>query len=204
MFARIASQLGEDLACEPADFTEELPMFNTWMKKMALLAALMLLAVAASAQTAQIEGTIKLKAADGSVKPLPGAQVDIYRTDIKGTYPVKADKNGRYIRLGIPVQGTYIFVISGPGGAPTWQTGVKVSQSPVLDFTLDPGDGSVPTYEQVLAAMKGSGGSSSPAAPTVSAADRAKADAAVKERARRVKETQALKASLHEAVQQFK
>src|SRR5437868_3518403 len=205
MFARIASQLGEDLACEPADFTEELPMFNTWMKKMALLAVLMLLAVAASAQTAQIEGTIKLKAADGSVKPLPGAQVDIYRTDIKGTYPVKADKNGRYIRLGIPVQGTYIFVISGPGGAPTWQTGVKVSQAPVLDFTLEPGDGSVPTYEQVLAAMKGSGGSSSsPAAPTVSAGDRAKADAAAKERAERIKETQSLQASLDEAIKHFK
>lgn len=177
----------------------------TMLKSTALLAALtMLLALAASAQTAQIEGTIKLKAADGSAKPLPGAQVDIYRTDIKGSYPVKADKNGRYIRLGIPVQGTYIFVVSGPGAAPTWQTGIKVSQVPVLDFTLDPGDGTVPTYEQVLAAMKGSGVSPTSAAPQPSAADRAKAEAANKERAEKNKETQALQASLDEAIKHFK
>ena len=177
----------------------------TILKRTALLAALtMLLALAASAQTAQIEGTIKLKAADGSAKPLPGAQVDIYRTDIKGSYPVKADKNGRYIRLGIPVQGTYIFVVSGPGAAPTWQTGIKVSQVPVLDFTLDPGDGTVPTYEQVLASMKGGGGNPSATAPTVSAADRAKAEAANKERAEKNKETQALQASLDEAIKHFK
>ncbi|HKQ03636.1 MAG TPA: tetratricopeptide repeat protein [Blastocatellia bacterium] len=177
----------------------------TMLKRTALLAALtMLLALAASAQTAQIEGTIKLKAADGSAKPLPGAQVDIYRTDIKGSYPVKADKNGRYIRLGIPVQGTYIFVVSGPGAAPTWQTGIKVSQVPVLDFTLDPGDGTVPTYEQVLAAMKGSGVSPTSAAPQPSAADRAKAEAANKERAEKNKETQALQANLDEAIKHFK
>lgn len=181
-------------------------MFNKLMKKAAALAALtMLLALAASAQTTQIEGTVKLKAADGSLKPVPGAQIDLYRTDVKGTFSVKADKNGRYIRLGIPVQGTYLIVASGPGCAPQWQTGVRIAQVPVLDFTLDPGDGTTPTFEQVTAAMKGGGGGGgNTAAPTVSAADRAKADAAAKERAERAKEAQAMQASLDEAIKHFK
>ena len=180
-------------------------MFNSWLKKAALLAALTaLLAVAASAQTTQIEGTIKLKAADGSVKPLAGAQIDIYRTDIKGSYPVKSDKNGHYIRLGIPVQGTYIVVVSGPGASPTYQSGVRIAQVPTLDFTLEPGDGHAPTYDQVVAMMKGSGVSPTSSAPQPSSADRAKAEAAAKERAAEAQKVQALQANLDEAVKHFK
>jgi tetratricopeptide (TPR) repeat protein len=181
-------------------------MVYTLMKRAAVVAALMtLLALAASAQTTQIEGNVKLKAADGSLKPVAGAQIDIYRTDIKGQFSIKTDKSGHYIRLGIPVQGTYLVVASGPGCAPQWQTGVRIAQVPSLDFTLNPGDGTTPTYEQVVAAMKGGGGGGgAPTAPAVSSADRAKADAAAKERAEKVKEAQALQATLDEAIKHFK
>ncbi|MFY9574319.1 MAG: carboxypeptidase-like regulatory domain-containing protein, partial [Blastocatellia bacterium] len=78
-----------------------------------------------SAQSGQVEGNIKLKAADGTVKGVAGALIDIYRLDIKGHYDVKTDKNGHFVRLGLPLQGTYLFVVSGPGIAPTYMNNVR-------------------------------------------------------------------------------
>jgi tetratricopeptide (TPR) repeat protein len=136
----------------------------------------------ASAQTTQVEGTVRIKAADGTVKPLPGALVEIYRRDIKGKYDVKTDKNGHYVRLGIPVQGTYLFVFSGPGAQPTWMDRIRASQQPVVDINLEPGDGQTVTLEQIEAAIaqqKGGGGGAAPkaTAPQPSAGDKAKAEA---------------------------
>src|SRR5689334_14784669 len=178
-------------------------MFSTVMKRAALLAALMMLLVAAaSAQTMQIEGTIKLKDADGSLKPVAGGQIDLYRTDIKGQFSVKTDKSGRFIRLGIPLTGTYTIVASGPGCAPSWQVGVRVSQMPTIDFVLSPGDGKVPTYDEILAAMKGAPASSG--APTMSAADKAKAEAAEKERAAENEKLKGLQSARDDAINHFK
>src|SRR5919205_322560 len=109
-------------------------MFSTFMKKVAMLAAVMaLLAVAVSAQTMQVEGTVKLKAADGTMKPVAGALINIYRTDVKGQWDVKTDKSGHFIRLGIPVQGNFLFVVSAPECQPTWANNVRVGQVPSLD-----------------------------------------------------------------------
>ncbi|MEN3333540.1 MAG: hypothetical protein V7641_2905 [Blastocatellia bacterium] len=178
-------------------------MFRTYMKKAALLAALMtLLAVAASAQTTQIEGNVKLKAADGTLKPVANALVDLYRTDVKGHWDVKTDKAGHFIRLGIPVQGTYLFVVSAPECQPTWANNIRVAQVPSLDFVLSPGDGSVPTYDQVMTALKT--GTASPTTSNVSAGDKAKMDAAAKERTEKVKEAQALQGARDEAINHFK
>ena len=178
-------------------------MFSIVMKRAALLAALMMLLVAAaSAQTMQIEGTVKLKDADGSLKPVANAQVDLYRTDIKGQFSVKTDKNGRFIRLGIPLTGTYTIVASGPGCAPSWQVGVRVAQVPSIDFVLSPGDGKVPTYEEILAAMKGAPASSG--APSMSAADKAKVEAAEKERAAENEKLKGLQTARDEAINHFK
>ena len=48
-------------------------MFSTIVKRVVGLGALvMLLAVIANAQTAQVEGTVKIKDADGAMKPVPG------------------------------------------------------------------------------------------------------------------------------------
>ena len=181
-------------------------MFSTSLKKAALRGlmlggALALLAGVTSAQTAQVEGTIKLKAADGTKKPVAGALIDIYRTDVKGKYDVKTDKNGHYIRLGLPVQGTFLFIVSGPNCRPTYQPGVKISQVPIVDFDMDPGDGNTLTLEQVQAALKGGGGV--PTGPAPSSADRAKADAAAKERDAKRKEDEALQAGFEAARTHF-
>lgn len=129
-----------------------------------LCAALLLAAsaVAASAQSTQVNGKVTLKQADGTVVPVAGALIDIYRTDIKGEYHTKSDKKGNYIHAGLPFVGTYTVVISAPGASPTSAAKLRFTQQTQYDFELKPGDGSRPTLEQVNAANVGGG--SAPAA----------------------------------------
>lgn len=158
--------------------------------------------IAVPAQTAQVEGTIRLKTDDPSKKLVVGAVVDIYRVDIKGHYTVKTDKNGHFIILGIPQAGTYLFVVSGPGAQPTWMPNVRISQMPVVDFTLDPGDGRKLTLEEVQTLMsqqKAAGG----AAKTGPPPDKTKMEAAQKEQEAKMQEAKDLQASFDGAVKHF-
>jgi len=63
---------------------------------------LLLFSLPVFGQTTIIEGIVK----DPDGKPLQGAVVQIDRTDIKGTYPVKTDKKGHYGHYGLPM-GTF-------------------------------------------------------------------------------------------------
>jgi tetratricopeptide (TPR) repeat protein len=65
-------------------------------------AGMALLAVSAFAQITTIEGIAK--GPDG--KPIEKAEVQIIRTDIKGSYKTKTDKKGHYLYMGLPM-GTY-------------------------------------------------------------------------------------------------
>lgn len=125
-----------------------------------LFAALFLAAfsVAASAQVTQVNGTVKLKQPDGTEVPVVGAQVDIYRIDIKSEYHVKTDKKGHYIYAGLPFVGTYTVVISAPGARPTYASKQRFTTSQTRDFLLQPGDGSTLTLEQVKTLDAGGGG----------------------------------------------
>lgn len=125
----------------------------------AFAAALLLAAsgVIASAQVAQMNGKVTLKQADGTVVPVAGAQVDIYRTDIKWEDHLKTNKKGEYQHAGIPFVGTYVIAVSAPGARPTYVGGVKPSQRPTVDFQLDPGDGSRLTLDQIKT-LEASGG----------------------------------------------
>src|SRR4030095_5986161 len=76
-------------------------MSRQYLLRTACIIAAMLLSTAVFAQSGQVEGTVKIKAADGSLKPAPGIKVDIYRLDIKGHFEVLTDKNGHYVRLGL-------------------------------------------------------------------------------------------------------
>jgi tetratricopeptide (TPR) repeat protein len=170
-----------------------------------LAAAVALLSTVVLAQTSQVEGTVKLKEADGSTKLAAGVLIDIYRLDIKGHYDVKTDKNGHFVRLGLPVQGTYLFVFSGPGAMPTWMNNVRISQMPVVDTTLDPGDGRTLTLEEIQKqiAQQKTGGGGAPAPKAVSPADKAKLEAAQKEMEANAKEGKELQASFDSAVKHF-
>jgi len=112
-------------------------------------------AVAASAQSTQVNGKVTLKQADGTVVPVAGALIDIYRTDIKAEFHTKTDKKGSYIHAGLPFVGTYTVVVSAPGASPSYQAKLRFTQQTEYNFELKPGDGARPTLEQVNANMAG-------------------------------------------------
>jgi tetratricopeptide (TPR) repeat protein len=132
-------------------------------------------AVAASAQTTQVEGTVKLKQADGTEVPVVGAQVDIYRTDIKSDYHVKTDKKGHYLHAGLPFVGTYTIIVSAPGAQPAYASGLRFTQVQEKDFTLSPGDGATLTLDQVKALEAGGGGPRTGGTPPAGESKEAKA-----------------------------
>lgn len=121
---------------------------------LALASALLLAASSAvtSAQVLQISGKVTLKQADGSVAPVAGAQVDIYRTDIKWEDHIKTNKKGEYMHAGVPFSGTYTIAVSAPGARPDYLRDVRLSQRPTNDFELVPGDGARLTLDQIKTA----------------------------------------------------
>jgi tetratricopeptide (TPR) repeat protein len=137
------------------------------MKIKHLLSALTLTAlagIAAFAQVGRIEGDI-VKA--GSTEPIVGAEIQIERQDIKGTYPVKSDKKGHFLHAGVPYVGTYTLIVSAPGFAPTFLSGIRPTGE-AIKIELSPGDGRKLTMAEVKAAQ---GGGGKPGAPPVSAAE---------------------------------
>lgn len=170
-------------------------------KAFGLAIATIVLLTVVSAQSGQVEGTVKMNAEGGAKKPVPAALVDIYRTDIKGHWSVKTDKTGHYVLLGLPLQGTFLFVASGPGLTPTWVNNVRVTQTPVLDIVAEPGDGATMTLEQVQAAIaqQKSGGAGQPPPRQISAADRARIEATQKDQESKRKDAEALQGSFEQA-----
>ena len=134
-------------------------IFRVAASAMLLSLCLALITASATAQVIQVSGRVTFKPADGPEVPLQGATVTIHRTDIKGKYEVKTNKDGRYVYAGIPLVGTYTIIVSAPNARPTFLTDMRLSQKPEgNDFTLTPGDGSTLTLEQVKAASSGAGG----------------------------------------------
>lgn len=133
-------------------------------------------AVAASAQVATVEGKVTLKQADGTEVPVQGATVEIYRTDVAQKLgSVKTDKGGRYVRVGLPLAGTFTIIVSAPNATPNYQIGARPAAQPVYNFTLTPGDGRVLTLDEVKAHAAGAGGT---AAATPANTEEAKKQAA--------------------------
>jgi len=137
----------------------------------ALVAALLLIsATGAAAQVAPISGKVTLKQADGSVVPVSGALIDIYRTDLKWEAHVQTNRRGDYMQAGLPFIGTYTIAVSAPGARPDYRAGVRPAQQPVIDFELAPGDGARLTLEQIKTMPAGA-----PAAPPAPPAESAEA-----------------------------
>ena len=90
-----------------------------------------------------------------------------------------------------------MFIVSGPGITPTFSQ-ARITQQPVLDFTVEPGDGHTLSYEDVQKAMK-SGAFPTPGRPAPSAADRAKAEASQKEQEEKLKDAKDVQASFDQA-----
>ena len=130
-------------------------------------------AFTASAQTGQLRGHVIMKQADGTTVKAAGAQVDVYRVDLPGNYPTKANKNGEFVFAGLPYTGTYIIAVSLPNAAPTFQPNVKAGRDIDYELTLLPGDGRRLTLDEIKKTVAG-GSASSSGKTGESATDKAK------------------------------
>lgn len=138
-----------------------------------VVATLICSALAASAQTGQLRGHVLLKQADGTTVKAAGAQVDVYRTDLSGSYPTKANKNGDFVYAGLPYTGTYVIAASLPNAAPSYQANVKAGREIDYELTLSPGDGRRLTLAEIKKTEAG-GAANSSASTGESATDKAK------------------------------
>ena len=148
------------------------------------VAVLLSTAIAASAQTGQLRGHVIIKQADGTSVPAAGAQIDVFRTDLPGQYPTKADKKGQFVYAGLPYVGTYIIAASAPNAAPFAQGNVKAGRDTDYEVVLSPGDGRRLTADEAkVAAAGGASTASSSSKGGESAADKAKREELAKKNA---------------------
>ena len=139
----------------------------------------------AFAQVGELRGKVWMQQADGQKVPLPGAQIDVFRTDMSAKYDTKTDKKGEFVFAGLPFIGTYTVAASHPTAAPNFLPGVKAGREIVFEITVTPGTGKRLTFDEIKSAGGGSAtpapGSGTPASE--SASDKAKREEMLKKNA---------------------
>jgi tetratricopeptide (TPR) repeat protein len=95
-------------------------------------AGMAFLAVSAFAQITTIEGIVKGQ--DG--KPVEKAEVQIVRTDIKGSYKTKTDKKGHYLYMGLPM-GKYDVTVLVDGKVMDAMKGVSTRPGDPIPVNFD-------------------------------------------------------------------
>ncbi len=123
-----------------------------------LVFLVLIAATGAYAQTGQLRGHVNIKQADGTTVPASEAAIDVFRTDLSGTYNTKTNKKGEFVFAGLPLVGTYIVAASHPSASPSWLPNVKVGRDIDYELSLTPGDGKKLSHDDIKAAMMASGG----------------------------------------------
>jgi tetratricopeptide (TPR) repeat protein len=95
-------------------------------------AGMAFLSVSAFAQITTIEGVVKGQ--DG--KPVEKAEVQIVRTDIKGSYKTKTDKKGHYLYMGLPM-GKYDITVVVDGKVADAMKGVSTRPGDPIPVNFD-------------------------------------------------------------------
>jgi tetratricopeptide (TPR) repeat protein len=127
------------------------------------------------AQVGELRGHVWMQQADGQKVPLADAQIDVFRTDIKGEYNTKTNKKGEFVFAGLPFVGTYVVVASHPTASPNWEPNVKVGKGVPVEITVAAGNGKRPTYDEVKsAAAAAAATTAAPAGGSESPSDKAK------------------------------
>jgi tetratricopeptide (TPR) repeat protein len=127
-------------------------MFHKYFFGVIAVAAFVLaVTVSTSAQVGELRGHVFMQQADGQKVPLADAQIDVFRTDIKGEYKTKTNKKGEFVFAGLPFVGTYTVAASHPTAAPAIITGVKVGRDQQADIIVGPGDGKRLTADEIKA-----------------------------------------------------
>ena len=133
---------------------------------LAVAILLMFASISAVAQVGELRGTVMMKQADGQKVPLADAQIDVFRTDIKGEYKTKTNKKGEWVFAGIPFVGTYVVAASHPTASPNFVPGVKAGRGVGVEIEVTPGNGKRLTFDEIKNA---GGASAAPANPSESA-----------------------------------
>lgn len=108
--------------------------------------------ISAVAQVGELRGTVIMKQADGQKVPLADAQIDVFRTDIKGEYKTKTNKKGEWVFAGIPFVGTYVVAASHPTASPNFMPGVKAGRGIGIEIEVTPGNGKRLTFDEIKSA----------------------------------------------------
>jgi tetratricopeptide (TPR) repeat protein len=149
------------------------------MFRKSILASLCIIAFAFAAfaqSTAPVRGRVEITDANGKKVGVAGALIEVFRTDQKGNPPsATTDKKGGFSFAGLPLGGTFVLSVSGPGIAPELYPNVKAGREDIL-INAVVGDGKKWTEEEVRTALKNpaSGGSQGAEGTSLSAADKKK------------------------------
>lgn len=114
-------------------------------------------AINASAQVSELRGTVTMQKADGTKEPVADAQIDVFRTDVKGEYHTKTNKKGEYVFAGLPLVAEYTIVASHPTASPNWLSKFRLNRGLTGDIVVTPGSGQRPTLEDTKRAAPASG-----------------------------------------------
>jgi tetratricopeptide (TPR) repeat protein len=105
-------------------------------RSLLLSASVLLIASSVWAQVTTLEGDVK----DENGKPVPGAQVVLNRTDIKGHYQVKSNKKGHWFYTGLPF-GTYDITCEVDGQVVDKMGGVRSKYGDTVTVDFNTGRG---------------------------------------------------------------
>jgi len=130
----------------------------------------------ALSQTAPVSGKVELKKADGTVVPVDGAMVEVYRVDVKSKLPsAKTNKRGDFAFAGLPLGATFVLSVSAPNAKPGYLPNVKAGNERLL-ISLSEGDGKRWTEEEIRQALSGAATTGSAATAQQPTAESKKAE----------------------------
>lgn len=156
-----------------------------------------------SAQTGMLRGHVTVKQADGRTIPASEAAIDVYRTDIPGTFNTKANKKGDFVFAGLPYTGTYVIAASHPTAQPSWFPNVKAGRDIDYPIELSPGDGRRLTLAEIKTLMASAPGAAS-SSPKDSTEDKAKREEILKKNAEIAAKNEKIRNSNEVVVRSFK
>ncbi len=144
-------------------------------------------AITGTAQTGELRGKVLIQQADGQKAALADATIDVFRTDMSMSkpYTTKTNKKGEFVFAGLPFVGLYTVAASHSTAQPNFVEKVKVGRDIPYEIILTPGNGKRLTYDEIKAAGGGTATAapavgSGNAAPSESAADKAKREELIK------------------------
>lgn len=102
----------------------------------------------------EVAGVVKLKTADGSLKPVEGAAVIFCWAPQFVTCYASTKTNNRGVFNYVGLRGTIVAIVTGPGLKWNFKKDVKIPLEPGWEIVAEPGDGKVPSSQDLLIALK--------------------------------------------------